>query len=176
CNLNLIDRNHICFNHNLNAHHISTMKLHFDIVTQLLQSMRQEIELKDNRMNNVASSKHLIKSLEENNSKLNELYVIKGNNGIRYFNKVDFCHLRKKKRKGQPNCLQLIANQINKITNLFWSLQLQHPISVKALETSNKHFWSWTLKIQLLSVLLDVVLPSKNIEINSQNRYYKKPY
>ncbi|ETO02693.1 hypothetical protein RFI_34720, partial [Reticulomyxa filosa] len=30
-NLNLIDRNHICFNHNLNAHHISIMKLYFDI-------------------------------------------------------------------------------------------------------------------------------------------------
>ncbi|ETO36067.1 hypothetical protein RFI_00996 [Reticulomyxa filosa] len=30
CDLNLIDCSHICFNQNLNDHHISTMKLHFD--------------------------------------------------------------------------------------------------------------------------------------------------
>ncbi|ETO06265.1 hypothetical protein RFI_31131, partial [Reticulomyxa filosa] len=53
CNLNLIDRNHIRFNHNLNGHHISTMKLPFDLVTQLLQSMRQEIELKNNLMKQI---------------------------------------------------------------------------------------------------------------------------
>ncbi|ETO02482.1 hypothetical protein RFI_34949, partial [Reticulomyxa filosa] len=58
-NLNLIDRNHICFNHNLNANYISIMKLHFDIVTQLLQSMRQEIELKDNRINKCSTKQTL---------------------------------------------------------------------------------------------------------------------
>ncbi|ETO10784.1 hypothetical protein RFI_26592 [Reticulomyxa filosa] len=53
CNLNLIDCNHICINRNLNDHHISPMKLHFGIVAQLLQSMRQEIELKDNRLKEI---------------------------------------------------------------------------------------------------------------------------
>ncbi|ETN97902.1 hypothetical protein RFI_39624, partial [Reticulomyxa filosa] len=57
CPLNLINClfkpfgcNHTCFSHNLKNHLITNMKLYFNLVTQLLQSMKQEIQLKDNRI------------------------------------------------------------------------------------------------------------------------------
>ncbi|ETO05854.1 hypothetical protein RFI_31543 [Reticulomyxa filosa] len=57
CPLHLIDCwfksfgcNHICFDYNLKNHLITNMKLHFDLVNQLFQSMKQEIELKDNQI------------------------------------------------------------------------------------------------------------------------------
>ncbi|ETO10888.1 WD-40 repeat protein, partial [Reticulomyxa filosa] len=57
CTLNLIDCwfkpfgcNHTCVRQNIDDHLISKMKLHFNLVTKLLQSMKQEIQLKDNRI------------------------------------------------------------------------------------------------------------------------------
>ncbi|ETO33136.1 hypothetical protein RFI_03972 [Reticulomyxa filosa] len=55
------------------------MKLHFDFVTQLLQSMRQEIEWKDKsnetnrkRFSTKMKRRIIIKSLEERNFKLTQ--------------------------------------------------------------------------------------------------------
>ncbi|ETN97234.1 hypothetical protein RFI_40297, partial [Reticulomyxa filosa] len=42
--------NHTCFNHNLKDHLITNMKLHFDLINQLFESMKQEIQLKDSRI------------------------------------------------------------------------------------------------------------------------------
>ncbi|ETO11479.1 hypothetical protein RFI_25896, partial [Reticulomyxa filosa] len=57
CPLNLINCwfnpfgcNHTCFNHDLKDHLITNMKLHFDLVNQLFDSIKQEIQLKDSRI------------------------------------------------------------------------------------------------------------------------------
>ncbi|ETO14159.1 WD-40 repeat-containing protein [Reticulomyxa filosa] len=57
CPLNLIDCwfksfgcNHNCSKHNLKEHLITDMKFHFDLVSQLFQSMKQEIQLKDKQI------------------------------------------------------------------------------------------------------------------------------
>ncbi|ETO11600.1 hypothetical protein RFI_25774, partial [Reticulomyxa filosa] len=42
--------NHTCFKHNLKDHLITDVKLHFDLATQLSQSMKQEIQSKDKQI------------------------------------------------------------------------------------------------------------------------------
>ncbi|ETN99882.1 serine/threonine protein kinase, partial [Reticulomyxa filosa] len=91
--------NHECFSYNLHDHLIANMKLHFDLVTQLFQSMQQEIQLKDSRIkqmerdyqqkllkyhrdikikkdfnnnNNLSNHEKIIKSLKEKNTKLTQ--------------------------------------------------------------------------------------------------------
>ncbi|ETO29892.1 hypothetical protein RFI_07228 [Reticulomyxa filosa] len=70
CRLNLVNCwfesfgcNHTCFKHNLNNHLIENMKLHFDLVTRLLQSMKQEIQLKDKY---IIEKDNQIKQMERN--------------------------------------------------------------------------------------------------------------
>ncbi|ETO07018.1 hypothetical protein RFI_30374 [Reticulomyxa filosa] len=163
CPLNLINClfkpfgcNHTCFSYNLKDHLITNMKLHFDLVTQLLQSMKQEIQLKDNRIKQMERdyqqellkyradiemikrdfnekekqvlSNHakIVKALEEKNSKLTQDYEL-------LLQKLNHQHKEEEKVENKKQSYEYTALSSLSINfNLFRS-------SYKLINTFNGH-------------------------------------